>query len=190
MTERIDWDAVWKSLAWDDSSANENVIVERLRQRAQEYAAPKVDDEQVDSQAVLKFTLGDEQYGIDVMAVRSVRSVGHITRVPGVPHFYRGVVNVRGQVITVLDLRPFFDMQVSDEANPARELVVVRANQLTLGLLAHHVEGVVLIPAAEIEAVDHVRHADGVTAERLVLLNVERLFDDPRLIVGGKEENS
>jgi purine-binding chemotaxis protein CheW len=172
----IDWDAVWKSLAWDDPASGEERLASQLRERARQYAAPLAESEQAEGKAVLRFTLGDEQYGIDVMTVRSVRSVGHITRVPGVPHFYRGVVNVRGQVITVLDLRLFFDMVVPDESATSCELV------------AHHVEGVVVIPINEIEAVDHVRHADGVTADRLVLLNIERLFEDTRLVVGGKEE--
>lgn len=188
MTNPVDWDSIWKSLAWDDSARSEERIAQQLRQRAQQYAAPLRADTLEASRTVLKFTLGDEHYGIDVMAVRGVRSVNHITRVPGVPNFYRGVVNVRGTVITVLDLRIFFDMVVSADAPPAQELVVARANHLTLGLLAQHVEGVFAIPVSQIESVDHVRYADGVTADRLVLLSVERLFEDPLLIVGGKED--
>jgi purine-binding chemotaxis protein CheW len=184
----IDWEVVWKSLAWDESASSEEAIVARLRERARQYAVPIEMYAPAAARNVLKFTLGDERYGIDVMTVRSVRSVSHITRVPGVPGFYRGVVNVRGQVVTVLDLRLFFDMIVGDEAAPPTELVVARANRLTLGLLAHHVEGVDAIPLEAIEPVDHVRHADGVTADRLVLLNIERLFEDSRLVVGSKDD--
>lgn len=187
--EKIDWQAVWSSLGWEDSASGDEASRQRLRQRARQYAAPKAESvADSTNKTVLTFTLGEEHYGVDVMVVRSVRSVSHITRVPGVPLFYRGVVNVRGQVMTVLDLRAFFDMPVDDEPASEYELVVVRGGQLTLGLLAHHVEGVVTIPQADIGVVDHIRYAAGVTADRLVLLDVERLFEDQRLVVGGKED--
>ncbi|MBZ0288046.1 MAG: chemotaxis protein CheW [Anaerolineae bacterium] len=184
----INWETVWRDLAWEDSADSERAVTERLRQRARQYAAPKTDMGERAGQWALAFTLGEERYAVDVMAVRSVRTISHITRVPGVPSFYRGVVNVRGQVITVLDLRIFFDMAVPAE-DAEYELIVIDTAQLILGLLAHHIEGVVMISPSELEGGDHIRYAAGVTAERLVLLDVGRLFEDQRLVIGGKDEN-
>jgi purine-binding chemotaxis protein CheW len=132
--------------------------------------------------------LGSEHYGVDVMLVQGVRTIGHITRVPGVPPFYRGVVNVRGQVITVLDLRLFFEMPGDGDAVPD-ELVIVGNGDLTLGLLAHNVEGVATIPLESIEPVDNMRYALGVTRTRLVLLDIQRLLQDDQLVVGGTDES-
>jgi len=187
--EKIDWDAVWKSLNWDDANGSEEASQARLHQRAQAYAAPppKVDGLE-DAKTVLVFTLGEERYGIDVMTVRSVRTISHITRVPGTPAFYRGVVNVRGQIVTVMDLRLLFDISTVDEKSAPDELIVAQANHLEIGLLAHNVEGVMTVPEADIEPVDNIRYALGVTVERLVLLDIDRLFEDSRLIVGGKDE--
>lgn len=189
INEKIDWEAVWKSLNWDDLNSSEEVIRERLHQRALTYAAPPPKDEGLEgAKTVLVFTLGEEQYGIDVMTVRSVRTISRITRVPGTPAFYRGVVNVRGQIVTVMDLRLLFEISLDDDTLAPDELIVVEANQLEIGLLAHDVEGVMTIPQPEIEPVDNIRYALGVTAERLVLLDIDRLFEDSRLIVGDKDE--
>jgi purine-binding chemotaxis protein CheW len=191
-SSKIDWQEVWKILAWEDLAGGEDATQKRLRQRASVYAAPiQHDDQMLESgKTVLVFELGEERYGTDVMIVRSVRNVSHITRVPGTPPFYQGVVNVRGQVVTVLDMRLLFDISIPDGSPVPDELVVVRANGLEIALLAHNIEGVVTVPQAEIEPVDNIRYALGVTAERLVLLDIARLFEDPLLIVGGKDENT
>ena len=185
---QIDWEAVWQTLNWDDETRSKVAEATRLRQRAQQYAAPpreaKADE---DALNVLTFQLGSEHYGVDVMLVRGVRSLSKIARVPGIPAFYRGVVNIRGQILTVLDLRTFFDIPTGDHIAP-EELVIVRSNNLEIGLLAHVVNGVVSVPRETIVLADSIRYALGVTAEKLVLLNIEQMFEDDHLIVGGKEE--
>jgi len=187
--QQIDWEAVWQTLNWDDETRNKVSEANRLRQRAEQYAAPprerKVDE---DALTVLAFDLGGERYGVDVMLVRGVRALSKIARVPGIPPFYRGVVNVRGQILTVLDLRTFFDIPVADEETMPPELVIVRSNNLEIGLLAHGVSGVVTVPREAIVPADNIRYALGVTADHLVLLNIEQMFDDDRLIVGGKDD--
>lgn len=191
-TPTIDWSAIWDSLTWDDGTEDRARFQERLRVRAQQYAAPKryTDDSPDDARAVLAFELGGERYSVDVMTVRRVRTIGRITRVPAIPGFYRGVVNVRGQVITVLDLRLFFDMPANgDDKIPPQELVVVQSGRLEIGLLAHNVLGVMMIPRAEIEPIDNVRYALGVTTDQLILLDVVHMFEDERLTLGSKDES-
>lgn len=186
----IDWEAVWKSLVWVDHDHDEEAVRERLRQRARQYAAPLVQPETdaEDALNLMVFELGGEVYGIDVQTVRGVRAIGHITRVPGVPSFYRGVVNIRGQVITVLDIRLLLGIDVSDEALAPEEIVIIRANGLELGLLAHDVRGIEVVPQEKVEPMDNMPYAMGVTANRIVLLDIELLAKDERLIVGGKDE--
>ena len=188
---QINWEEIWNSFAWTVEDDSDEMIRQRLRQRAQQYAAP-VQQLEISADAVrtmLNFRLGDEYYGVDVMTVRGVRTIDRITRVPGIPHFYRGVVNVRGQVITLMDLRLFFDVSVADDANPPGELVVVRAANLEIGFLAHHIEGVQAIPFEMVEPVENMRYAWGVTRKQLVLLDVERLLEDEQLVVGGTDES-
>lgn len=189
--QNIDWQDVWKSLIWIDHDTDEDAVRQRLRQRARQYAAPKqaTETEAEAGISVLAFTLGTEYYGLDVMYVRNVRNTGPITRVPGLPAFYRGVVNVRGQVITVLDLRLFFDMPVEATEILPDELVVVRANGLEIGLLAHNIAGVQVVPESQVELAENMRYAFGITSQRLLLLDIKHLFQDDRLLVGGKDDS-
>ncbi len=183
--EPIDWSAVWDNLDWSEERRDE-----LLHQRARQYAAPLKEDEAAvgDAHTVLMFHLGKERYGIDASAVLAVRPVTRVTRVPGVPAFYRGVVNLRGKITTVLDLRYFFDMSVNDGDRTPRELVIARVSGLELGLLAHHVEDVIPVPKASLEPMDEMRFALGVTRDRLVVLDIAAIFAEERLIIGEIDE--
>lgn len=183
----IDWESVWNSLDWDDEHRYQADEAERLRQRARQYAAPANTKAELaeDSRSVLTFELGKEQYGVDVMLVRGVRPISKIARVPGVPRFYRGVMNVRGRLVTIMDLRYFFDIVPEAETEPPAEIVIVRSKQLEIGLLAHQVNGMVSIPLATIRPIEHMPYMLGMTGGRIVVLNLVQLFEDERLIVGG-----
>lgn len=184
----LDWEAVWKSLNWDDDARQDAAEHERLQQRARQYAAPVREKEAPpdDSKTVLVFELGLERYGVEVAHVRGIRAITKIARVPGVPEFYRGVMNMRGQIISILDLRYFFGVSINDVLMP-EEIVLAYANKLEIGLLAHQVEGVVTLPPSAIKSVEHTPYTHGVTTDRVVLLNLAQLFADERLIVGGRE---
>lgn len=184
----IDWKALWREIDWDNEEHQKKAAAERLNKRARQYASlPPEEEEEASKRYVLTFLLGKERYAIDVRIVRTVRSVEKLFPVPGTPHFYPGVMNVRGQIVTVLDLRLFFEMHI-DEKAPPREVIVVTINNLTIGLLAHHVYDVISVPANVVESIDDVRYAHGVTSDRLVLLDIARMFEDSRLIVGGIDE--
>jgi len=179
-------DDISKFLDWDNDDRRLELERERLRQRARQYASHATDDdvspEQVET--LLTFNLGTERYGIDVMLVRGVRAEQKITPVPGVPSFYRGVINVRGQIVTVLDLRFLLSVGSPETHTPPTEVMITQANGLRLGLLAHKVNGVESIRRSEINPIDHLPYSQGVTTDRLIVLNLQRLYEDPRLIVG------
>lgn len=103
----------------------------------------------------LTFTLGDESYGIGVLKVREIIRVPDITAVPQMPDYVKGVVNLRGKVIPVADLRVKF--RLSNIKNTERTCVVVVQVQLPsgskplIGLIVDAVEEVVNIPSTDIE---------------------------------------
>lgn len=178
---------LWDELNQDDTEREAVNLQARLVQRAKQYATPQkqkvnyADDEVYN---VLTFRLGQERYAVDVATVRGVRPITSITRVPGVPPFYRGVINVRGRIVSVLDLRHFFNI-AGEKSDLPSELLLIETTTLFLAILAHHIEEITAIPRANIEAQD-MKYARGVTAERLVILDIETLFNDDRLIIGGK----
>lgn len=186
----IDWEAVWKSLNWDDDQRQEVANQERLRLRAQHYAAPAKYQEDVleATRTVLAFTLGGENYGIDVRYVFGIRALGTVAHVPGTPPFYQGVINVRGRIITVFDLRSFFQIPHAGEASMPEEVVIVHAGKLEIALLAHQVMGVETVPLSTIKPIDHMPYTVGLTSEKVILLDMAQLFQDERLIVGGVNE--
>lgn len=179
-------ESLYKQLNQSDDERRNVELEMRLKQRAKQYAAPQRNEAAYSADEVyhvITFSLGSERYGVDVATIRSVRTADHIARIPAVPKFYRGVINMRGQIVSVLDLRYFFDMPVDERISP-REIVVVEAADLTLGLVADHVEDVLTIPRVAVEPVD-ARYARGVTMGRLVVLDIETLFSDDRLIISG-----
>jgi purine-binding chemotaxis protein CheW len=184
----IDWRALLSDLD-PDNRVQQQRLQERLRQRARQYAAANARAEALteeEADAVLTFRLGSEHYALDVTCVQGVRPVTRMTRVPGVPAFYRGVVNIRGQVLSVLDLRDFFNVGMSDEDAPG-EIILTAAGQLTLALLAHHIEDVISLPKTAVQSAE-MRYARGITQERMIVLDLEQLFTDERLIIGGGDD--
>ncbi len=181
----MDWQELLNQLDWQDATRQARALRNRLKERAQHYAMPKetVNREQADVLHVVTFRLGDERCGLDVRAVRGVRAVDTITRVPSTPPFYRGVVNVRGQIISALDLQAFFDL--GGTSITPNELLVVESHALTLAILTNRVEDVVSIPRVAIEPMD-MRYALGVTRDRITVLDIDQITADDRLIVGGK----
>ncbi len=183
LTQRIDWQSIRESLNWDVDAQHRDL----LRRRAEQYGMPlqRAESPEGAGYLVLRFRLGDEDYGIDATLVKSVRAAHRITPVPATPHFYRGVVNIRGQIITVLDLQRFFGI---DSSVSSGELVIVSANKLEIGLLASEVKGVSTVPTGMVRTVDTVRYARGVTADRMILLDLAQMFEDDRLISGSTDE--
>jgi purine-binding chemotaxis protein CheW len=185
----FDLQKLWEELNQDETERQEQNLRNQLEQRAKQYAAQPEDtiayaeDEII---RVLAFRLGKERYGVDVTIVRNVRTIEKITRVPATPMFYHGVVNVRGQIISVLDLRLFFGL-IADDLSKL-ELILVESSDLSIALLAEHIEEVQIIPLTHIEA-GNVRYARGVTKERLIILDTDILLSDERLIVGGENDS-
>lgn len=176
--------ALWEELNQSDDIRREKNRKSRFDERAIQYARrPEEEVTYADDEVykLLTFRFGGEHYGIDVDVVTGIRPVDNITRVPGVPDYYRGVINVRGQIISVLDLRRFLGLPISD--SPASELVLIQAENLSLALLTDRVEEVQWIPRDTVETID-MRFARGVTAKRLVILDTGYLLADERLIIG------
>lgn len=181
--------AIWEQLNQGEEPRQEQVLQRLLQQRAEQYAARSdvINEPQPDTEQVLIFALYGEHYAIPVETVRGVRALEQVTRVPGVPRFYRGVVNVRGKVVSVLDLHAFFRIASKEDESPD-ELVLVEASGLFLGLLASRVETIETVNRDEIDSLLELPYARGLIGGRIALLDLAGLFTDTRLIVGTRSE--
>lgn len=185
MTRSRQLQALLDALNRDTADTEQDVLVERLRERATKYATPQLDTRPTadDMLRLISFQLGDERYAVDVATVAGIRPVMHVTRVPGTPSFYRGVTNIRGQIVSVLDLRLFFGMTAAMLALPA-ELILVENDELHIALLVKRVEALIELSPASLKTVE-LPYAQGITPEHLIILDIPALLDDERLIIGG-----
>lgn len=146
------------------------------------------------SMELLEFRLAQECYAIETNDVIEVYPFKNLTSLPGTPSFVLGVVNVRGRIIPVIDIKKFFDLPDKGITDLHR-IILVSGNGLELGLLADAIVGVQTIPMESLQGslptLTGIRgdYLKGVTAERLVVLDLMRILTDPRIIVHEEVEN-
>lgn len=137
----------------------------------------------------LTFRVGNEVYGIEIAYVTEIVGMQKITEVPDMPDFVRGVINLRGQVIPVIDVRARFHME--DRSYDDRTcVVVVRLNETSIGLVVDTVNEVMNIPAEQVSPPPKIGQSEGgryirgmgkVQDQVKILLDVSRLLFDEEL---------
>lgn len=98
----------------------------------------------------LTFVLAGEEYGLEILKVHEILSMLPITRVPQTPSFIRGVINLRGRVIPIIDLRLAFGMPAGDEGTSTCT-IVVQVQNVQIGLIVDNVSEVLAIADADID---------------------------------------
>lgn len=98
----------------------------------------------------LTFGLADEQYGLEILKVREINGMMPITAIPRTPEFVKGVINLRGKVIPVIDLRLKFDMPAV-QATEQTCIIVVDVGYVEMGIIVDQVSEVLNIPSEDIE---------------------------------------
>jgi purine-binding chemotaxis protein CheW len=98
------------------------------------------------------FFLSGEEYGIDVRLAQEIIRVGEITQVPRAPDFIKGVINLRGRIIPVIDLKRKLGLGEVSEASRQSRIVVVKVRDRLVGLLVDGASQVLKVPVASIEA--------------------------------------
>lgn len=130
------------------------------------------------------FSLADEHYGVDIFQVREIIRVPQITQIPGAPSYVRGVINLRGGVIPVIDLRQRFGMETGPGVDE-RRIVVAELGEQTVGMVVDGVSEVIEIDGAQIEPPSpfimstHAQAIEGIAKVRdrlIILLSLEALL--------------
>jgi purine-binding chemotaxis protein CheW len=103
----------------------------------------------------ISFSIGDEQYGIDIMAVREIKGWSEITHLPKQPDYVRGVLNLRGVMVPIIDLRCRFG-QGKTEATALHVVIVVRVEARLIGLLADRVLDILSFEASQVQPVPQI----------------------------------
>jgi purine-binding chemotaxis protein CheW len=109
----------------------------------------------------ISFAIGDDQYGVDIMAVREIKGWSEITYLPRQPEYVRGVLNLRGVIVPIIDLRCRFGQGVT-EATPLHIVIIVQVGARPIGLLADRVLDIVSFEPAQVQPVPRVAQASRV----------------------------
>jgi len=134
----------------------------------------------------ISFAIGDEQYGVDIMAVREIKGWSNVTPLPNQPDYMRGVLNLRGVMVPIVDLRCRFGQGLTD-ATSMHIVIVVQVGARTVGLLADRVLDIIAVDTSQIQPVPQVsRHARAdflaglvtVEATLIALLNLNQLLSE------------
>ncbi len=111
----------------------------------------------------VSFAIDDDQYGVEIMAVREIKGWSEITHLPHQPDYARGVLNLRGAMVPIIDLRCRFGQGLT-EATPVHVIIVVQIDSQLVGLLADRVLDIVSFDARQVQPVPRVARNGGVDA--------------------------
>lgn len=193
-TTVIDWNEVHRRLeqaraaleqGFEPASEEKRKI---LKARAKALAQTPRDETVGESIEVVVFSLAHETYGIESPYVREVYPLKDLTPLPCTPPFVVGIINVRGQITSVIDLKKFFDLPEKGLTD-LNKVIITRSDSMEFGILADAILGVRAIPLQDIQpslpTLTGIRaeYLKGVTHERLVILDVEKILSDRKLVV-------
>jgi len=132
------------------------------------------------------FKLDNESYGINVMQVQEVLRYSEIAPVPGAPSYVLGIINLRGNVVTVIDTRERFGLP-STEVTDNTRIVIIEADEQVVGIMVDAVAEVVYLKQSEIETAPNVGNDDSAkfiqgvchkNDELLILVELEKMLSD------------
>lgn len=168
-----------------DNEEAKNILRARARELAREARTEKTAQGSIE---IVEFLLAYETYGIESSYVREIYPLKELTPVPCTPPFVLGIVNVRGQILSVIDIKKFFDLPEKGLTD-LNKVIILHNGKMEFGILADVVLGVRTIPIDEIQpslpTLTGIRagYLRGVTKQRLVVLDVEKLLSDEKMIV-------
>ena len=110
---------------------------------------------------LISFAIGDDQYGVDIMAVREIKGWTDITHLPRQPDYVRGVLNLRGVIVPIIDLRCRFGQGLT-QATPLHIVIIVQIAAKPVGLLADRVLDIVSLDETQIQPVPRIAQASRV----------------------------
>ena len=190
----IDWSAVHRRLQSANAAIERAVtpsvgeknstLKERARILSLEARSNEAGEEYIE---IVEFLLAQERYGIETRHIREVYPLKELTPLPSTPPFVLGVVNARGRIVPVVDIKTIFglpDRGLTD----LNKLIIVRTNGMELGLLADAILGVRRVPLQDIQpslptlTAIRSQYLKGVTPERLVILDAEKILLDNSIV--------
>lgn len=159
-----------------------------LRERARAFAQESKKEGPEDEMEVLEFMLAYERYGIEPSHIREVCLLKDLTPLPGTPPFISGIINVRGKVLSVIDLKKLFDLPEKGLGD-LNKVIVLSSAGTELGVLADAILGIKRTRIGDLQpslpTLTGIREAylKGVTGDRLIVLDAEKILSDKKIVI-------
>ncbi|TKI08309.1 chemotaxis protein CheW [Martelella alba] len=140
-------------------------------------------------QEFLIFTLGDEEYGIDILKVQEIRGYDQVTRIANTPAFIKGVTNLRGVIVPILDLRIKF-AQTDVQYNDNTVVIVLNLSERVVGIVVDGVSDVLSLTAEQIRpapefavtlSTEYLTGLGSLGERMLILVDIERLLNSEEM---------
>lgn len=140
-------------------------------------------------QEFLIFTLGNEEYGIDILKVQEIRGYDQVTRIANTPPFIKGVTNLRGVIVPIVDLRIKFNQQDVDY-DDSTVVIVLNFGQRVVGIVVDGVSDVLSLAAEQIRpapeftvtlSTEYLTGLGAVGDRMLILVNIEKLLNSAEM---------
>ncbi len=194
-TKTIDWSGIQKKIeqtqadiekGWLPSEEQKSKILRvRAKLYAEESEKKKVKE---DYQSILLFNLAYETYGIELEYIREVYPLKELTPVPSKANYLIGIINVRGRILSVTDLKKFFDLPEKGLSD-LNKVIILQSDELEFGILADSIIGVREISISELQpslpTLTDIReeYLKGVTNERFTILDGMKILTDKNMVI-------
>ncbi|MDF2610363.1 MAG: chemotaxis protein CheW [Lachnospiraceae bacterium] len=135
------------------------------------------------------FALGEEEYGLDIMVVNAIEKYTDIVRIPNAPSYIHGIINLRGEVIPVYNLRKKFGF-AEKAVDENSKLIVARTNNMKMAYEVDEVKGIMEIPAANISdtpvivksaATTYMKNVASLNGRMIILLDHDGIVSEKEL---------
>lgn len=158
---------------------------ETLRARAKALAKKRAKDQEEESFEIVEFLLDNESYGFQPQKLREICLLSYVTTIPCTPSFIVGVINLRGQIITIVNIKILlgFQQQMVAVHNKA---IIIESGKLCIGFLADEVVGVRKVAVSSMQHTLSTlsglsaTYLKGITTDRMIILDVEKILNDSR----------
>ncbi|KUK14567.1 MAG: chemotaxis protein CheW [Synergistetes bacterium] len=133
------------------------------------------------------FRLGKEEYGVDIAKVQEIVRVQEVTHIPQAPAFVEGIVNLRGNIIPIVDLKKRFNLEGGDVSEKEKRVIVVNVGKQIVGIVVDSVSEIIRIPRENVEPpppivagieATYIEGVGKIDKRLIILLNIEKILTE------------
>ncbi len=170
--------------------SDDEILSYRAKLLAVEEEKKLVEEETIE---IIEFVLSYEKYGIESSYIKEVYAMKDFTTVPCTPDFVKGITSLRGEIISIVDIKKFFDLPDKGLTDLNRVLIA-NNGKMRMGILADRILGVKMVLnndiKTDLKSIKNISssYLKGITSDHLIILDIDKILTDPNFIVDQEVE--